>query len=172
MAALVLSGSQKTTPDFRMTFAYGVHSPVRTMASLEQVSFLNSSCGTSVTRAPSVAEPPSSPGRLRVLRGSRGDDDLFNHHLAQHRVQRLMNGISPLDSQVDALPAGSGVQRRKVMDAYALSADLIAQFAVQQSRPLHGSTRVGHYLDFNALVRIGHDLHLGCQLVQAHPVRD
>ena len=32
------TGSQKTTPDFRITFAYGVHSPVRTITSLDRVS--------------------------------------------------------------------------------------------------------------------------------------
>ena len=40
---------QNTTPDFRMTFAYGVHSPVRTITSLDRVRSLNSSCGTRVT---------------------------------------------------------------------------------------------------------------------------
>ena len=123
-----------------MTFAYGVHSPVRTIASLDRVSFLNSSCGTSVTTGSiSWARNTSIISRVDLA----GNDNLLNHHLAQQHVERLDKGrVPPLDGKVDALHAPgdreSGVAQSDG-SRMPYPADLMAQFAVQQSCAFHGS---------------------------------
>ena len=118
----------------------------------------------------------TSPEHFRVFRESRSLDSLFNDHLAQQRVERpdaTSDTPASMAMSIRFTPAGIGSPAsQSVMQAVCPILLIIAQFAVQQSRPLHGSPRLGHYLDFDARIRIGNDLLLGGQLVQAHPVRD